>query len=99
MEKIATRHSLALISAMAGLTFRPMNANDFAAFAGAQADAQIAFGGEALASAICDITGESIMTEGGDAIAVIISGSTIEFSALTIDFEPVAIALNLEALG
>lgn len=99
MTKATTAQTLALIAAMNGLTFRPMDDNDFATWADAEPDAQIAFaGGEALASAICDISGESILTEGDDAVAIIISGSTIEFSAMTPDYEPVAIALSLDRL-
>lgn len=71
MTKATTAQTLALIAAMNGLTFRPMDDNDFATWADAEPDAQIAFaGGEALASAICDISGESILTEGDDAVAI-----------------------------
>lgn len=98
MTKIATRHSLALIKALGGLTFRPMNDSDFATFADAAPDAQIAFGGEDMASVLCDITGESILTEGGDAVAIIISEGTIEICGMDCEYSPVSIALTLDHL-
>lgn len=88
-----------LLGAVSCLTFRPMTDNDFAAFAGAEADAEIAFCGGDLAEVLSEITGEAILTEGGDSIAVICSGTHIEISAVTPDLDPVAIGLDLQMLG
>lgn len=96
--KITTAATLKLIKTIAALDFRPMDSNDFAAFAGADEDAQIAFGGEALALALCDAFGDALLIEEGNTIAVVASGERLEVAAMSPDYDPVSYSLNLTRL-
>lgn len=90
--------TIATIKAIAKLTFRDMTPADYGAFAGAGDKAQIAFGGEELAVILCHITGEAILTEGGDAVAVVADEDRVELHALTADYAPVCIAIALSLI-
>lgn len=90
--------SFALIRAIAALDFKPMTESDFHAFAGAAAGSLIAYPGEDFCHALCDATGESIMTEEG-MVAVVCSGDNIEVSAMTPDGGVAGLNINLSAIG
>lgn len=97
--KPAALQTARLIGAIAALNFRPMNNNDFAAFADAEPGSLIAFGGAELAELLCDVTGETVMTEGDDPVVVIVSGAHVEVSGMTADYNPVGVALDLAPVG
>lgn len=96
MTKTTTAQTLGLLKIIGGLAFRPMTDNDFAAFEGAEADAQIADGTDDLAEAMSQIAGVKI--EGGDMVIAIVSGGKIEFHGTDDEFAPVAIGFDIADL-
>lgn len=95
MTIATTAQTLKLIAGLAALDFRPMTANDFATWADAADDAQIAFDNGTLLPLVGELAGHDL--EPG-ALAVIVSGDHIEFSGMGEDGEPIAIALDLDRL-
>ncbi len=91
-----TAQNLKLISLLGALDFHPMTRNEFATWADAAADAQLAYEDGPLAALVGEIT-ECTLMDGG--VAVIVSGEHIEFSGCSPDGEPVALALDLSNLG
>jgi hypothetical protein len=92
---ISTTATLGLYRAIFALDFRKLDANDRASFCEAQADAQIAFGGEKIAHAICAFNGAEVMIEEGNTIAVIVSGETAEVHYMDPDGDAYAIQISL----
>lgn len=97
-----TTATVALLAAIGQLAhqgkFAPLTKIDRYAFCEAADDAQIAHAGHTVASAICDITGQSILTE-GDSVVVIVSDQRVEAHASTPDGESVSIAFDLQVEG
>ena len=78
--------------------FAPLTQTDRYAFCEAADDAQIAHDGATVASALCDLTGRSILTE-GDAVTVIVSDQRVEVHAETPEGDRVSVAFDLAVEG
>lgn len=91
-----TAKTLELLAALGQLQFRPMTANDRAAFCEADDDAQICdTGTEALVAPAGALLGETIDR---DALLVIASGSRIELHGVNTEEELLCLALDLDRL-
>lgn len=93
-----TDAALKIIKQLATLEFRELDSNDRGYFADAGADAKISFAGNEMAEALCDATGQPIIDEEGNHLAVLIANDTIEIHGMTPDFEDVCLGLTLAQL-
>ena len=96
---LTTANLLALISEVAKVEMAPFTKSDFQGYADADADAQIGHSGsDRLVELVCEISEKSILTEGGEAITIVASGSMVEIYAMTPDYDTVCLGLNLDSL-
>ncbi len=94
---MTTKAHLMLLRQVAVLSFRPLEATDRAAFADAADDAQIAFGGTALAAALVDAgLVDTVLTEGEESVAVVALGDVIEVHGCDVGMDPFAVAIRLD---
>lgn len=93
-----TATALTLIKTIAALDFRPMDSNDFAVFAGADRDAQIAFAGHEMTEALVAHFGDALIDEEGFNVAVVVSGDRVEIVTCGPDGEDASYSLDLARL-
>lgn len=93
--KATTAQTLKLISLLGRVEFRPMTRNDFAAFADAAPDAQIAFDNGDLEPLVAELAGVQI---DAGSLAIIVSEGHIEMTGCDPEGDPFAIAFDLASL-